>query len=107
MGLRPTQGDENRVEEGWVGNYTYLCHLDRSEAQWRDLRFPTSGAKARQIWGTLDWWRFWIRTSSRFRVPQVPTLGPGIPQIAEKTQVSFANLGHPVTIHIQGPWLHT
>ena len=46
MGLQPTQGDENRVEEGWVGNYTYLCHLDRSEAQWRDLRFPTSGAKS-------------------------------------------------------------
>ena len=46
MGLRPTQGDENRVEEGWVGNYTYLCHLDRSEAQWRDLRFPTSGANS-------------------------------------------------------------
>ena len=22
MGLRPTQGDENRVEEDWVGNYT-------------------------------------------------------------------------------------
>ncbi len=38
MGLRPTQGDENRVEEGLVGNHTYLCHLDRSEAQWRDLR---------------------------------------------------------------------
>ena len=46
MGLRPTQGDENRVEEGSVGNYTFLCHLDRSEAQWRNLRFPTSGAKS-------------------------------------------------------------
>ena len=46
MDLRPTQEDENRVEEGLVGNYTYLCHLDRSEAQWRDLRFPTSGAKS-------------------------------------------------------------
>ena len=45
MGSRPTQEDENRVEEGLVGYYTYLCHLDRSEAQWRDLRFPTSGAK--------------------------------------------------------------
>ena len=22
MDLRPTQGNENRVEEGWVGNYT-------------------------------------------------------------------------------------
>ena len=28
-------------------------------------------------------------------VPRVPTLGPGIPQIAKKTQVSFANLGYP------------
>ena len=42
MGLRPTQGDEK-----WVlfSNHTQwkrrppLCHLDRSEAQWRDLRF--------------------------------------------------------------------
>ena len=42
MGLRPTHGDENRVEEGLVGNYIFLCHLDRSEAEWRDLRFPTS-----------------------------------------------------------------
>ena len=49
------QGGENRLEEGSVGNHTYLCHLDRSEAQWRDLRFPTSG-------------RFWIYTSGRFRV---------------------------------------
>jgi hypothetical protein len=32
MGLRPTQADENRVEEGLVGNYTFLCHLDRSFA---------------------------------------------------------------------------
>ena len=24
MGLQPTQGDENRVGEGWVGNYTYF-----------------------------------------------------------------------------------
>ncbi len=39
MGLRPTQEDENRAEEGSVGNYTYLCHLDRSAAKWRDLRF--------------------------------------------------------------------
>ena len=29
-----------------------IRRLDRSEAKWRDLRFPTSGAKARQIWGT-------------------------------------------------------
>ncbi len=24
MGLRPTKGDESRVEEGLVGNYTYF-----------------------------------------------------------------------------------
>ena len=29
-----------------LSHATYLCHLDRSEAQWRDLRFPTSGAKS-------------------------------------------------------------
>ncbi len=38
-GLPPTLEDENWVEEGRVGNYTQLCHLDRSEAKWRDLRF--------------------------------------------------------------------
>ncbi len=42
MGLRPAQGDESRVEEDSVDNYTYLCHLDRSEAEWRDLRLRTS-----------------------------------------------------------------
>jgi hypothetical protein len=42
MGLRPTQGDEKRL---LFSNYCPwkhrppLCHLDRSEAQWRDLRF--------------------------------------------------------------------
>ena len=69
MGLRPTQGDENRVEEGSVGNYTFLCHLDRSEAKWRDSGFPHLAQRARRIWGTLDWWRFWIRTPSGSRVP--------------------------------------
>ncbi len=43
MGLRPTQGDENRVKEGLVRNYTNLCHLDRSAAEWRDLRFAGCG----------------------------------------------------------------
>ena len=69
MGLRPTEGDENRVEEGLVGNYTYLCHLDRSEAEWRDLRFPTSGANSAPDMGHLDSWWFWIRTSSRTGLP--------------------------------------
>jgi hypothetical protein len=45
MGLRPTQRDENQVVEGSVDNYSFLCHLDRSEAKWRDLRFPLSAAK--------------------------------------------------------------
>jgi hypothetical protein len=42
MGLRPTQGDEKRL---LFSNYSpwkrrrALCHLDRSEAKWRDLRF--------------------------------------------------------------------
>jgi hypothetical protein len=42
MGLRPTQGDEKRLS---FSNYSPgkrrppLCHLDRSAAKWRDLRF--------------------------------------------------------------------
>jgi hypothetical protein len=42
MGLRPTQGDEKRL---LFSNYSPwkrrppLCHLDRSAAEWRDLRF--------------------------------------------------------------------
>jgi hypothetical protein len=36
MGLRPTQGDENQVEEGLIGNYTYLCHLSTSLRSGRD-----------------------------------------------------------------------
>src|SRR5580700_6906657 len=45
MGQRPTQGDEKRV---LFSNYCCwkrrppLCHLDRSAAQWRDLRFQRS-----------------------------------------------------------------
>ena len=45
MGLRPTQGDEKRL---LFSNYSLrkrpspLCHLDRSAAQWRDLRFGGS-----------------------------------------------------------------
>jgi hypothetical protein len=45
MGLRPTQGDEKRL---LFSSYCSgkrgptLCHLDRSEAQWRDLRFSGS-----------------------------------------------------------------
>ena len=130
MDLQPTQEDENRVEEGLVGNYTYLCHLDRSvhglqptqedenrgrfgqqlhltlssrpecswacgppkgmKIGWRKVwsaitptfvistgaqrsgeicGFPHLAQRARQIWGTLDWWRFWIHTSSESRVP--------------------------------------
>jgi len=47
MGLRPNQGDEKRP---LFSNYSpwkhrpFLCHLDRSAAQWRDLRFLFLGA---------------------------------------------------------------
>ena len=45
--------------EEFIGNYTLIhrqwrlpiCHLDRSVAEWRDLRFPTSGAKERARYG--------------------------------------------------------
>jgi hypothetical protein len=42
MGLRPTQGDEKRLLFSNYCRWNHrppLCHLDRSEAQWRDLRF--------------------------------------------------------------------
>ncbi len=53
MGLRPTQGDEKPL---LFSNYPLwkrhppLCHLDRSAAQWRDLRFqrPFPGNVFRQ-----------------------------------------------------------
>ena len=42
MGLRPTQGDEKQLlfsnDSVWK-HRPPLCHLDRSAAQWRDLRF--------------------------------------------------------------------
>ncbi len=42
MGLWPTQGDEKRLlfsnDCRWR-HWPPLCHLDRSAAQWRDLRF--------------------------------------------------------------------
>ena len=38
MGLRPTQGNENWVRKAWLVVHL-ICHLDRSEAEWRDLRF--------------------------------------------------------------------
>ncbi len=42
MGLGPTQGDEKRLlfsnDFAWKLRPP-LCHLDRSVAQWRDLRF--------------------------------------------------------------------
>jgi hypothetical protein len=45
MGLRPTQSDEKRLlfsdYSPWKGRPP-LCHLDRSVAQWRDLRFGGS-----------------------------------------------------------------
>jgi hypothetical protein len=45
MGLRPTQGDEKKLltsnESPWKRRPP-PCHPDRSEAQWRDLRFSGS-----------------------------------------------------------------
>jgi hypothetical protein len=45
MGLRPTQSDEKRLlfsdYSPWKDRPP-LCHLDRSVAQWRDLRFGGS-----------------------------------------------------------------
>jgi hypothetical protein len=42
MGLWPTRGDEKRLLLSnrcrWA-HHPSLCHLDRSVAQWRDLRF--------------------------------------------------------------------
>jgi hypothetical protein len=42
MSLRPAQGDEKRVlfsNYGLGKRRPPLCHLDRSAAYWRDLRF--------------------------------------------------------------------
>src|SRR5580698_730289 len=57
MDLRPTQGDEKRV---LFSNYCRwkrrppLCHLDRSAAQWRDLRsqrsFPGNVFRPEKSW---------------------------------------------------------
>src|SRR3984885_10428068 len=57
MGLRPTQGDEKRV---LFSNYCCwkrrppLCHLDRSAAEWRDLRcqqsFPGNVFRPEESW---------------------------------------------------------
>jgi hypothetical protein len=45
MGLRPTQGDEKQLlssnDSPWKPR-PLACHPDRSEAQWRDLRFYPS-----------------------------------------------------------------
>jgi hypothetical protein len=40
--LRPTQGDEKRLLFSYYCPWKHdppPCHRDRSEAQWRDLRF--------------------------------------------------------------------
>jgi hypothetical protein len=42
MGLGSSQGDEKQLLFSNYCPWTHrptLCHLDRSEAQWRDLRF--------------------------------------------------------------------
>ena len=45
MGLQLTQGDENRVEEGLVGNYTYFVISTGAQRSGEICGFPTSGAK--------------------------------------------------------------
>ena len=45
MGLRPTEGDEKQLPFSNYSPWKHrppLCHPDRSEAQWRDLRFGGS-----------------------------------------------------------------
>ncbi len=46
MGLRPTQGDENWVAEGLIGNYTYFVISTGAKRSGEISRFPTSGAKS-------------------------------------------------------------
>jgi len=59
MGLWPTQGDEKRL---LFSNYSPrmrrppLCHLDRSVAQWRDLRF--SGSSLEMFFDREGSWAF-------------------------------------------------
>ena len=52
-----------------VGNYTYFVISTGAQRSGEICGFPHLAQRARQIWGTLDWWRFWILTSSRSRVP--------------------------------------
>ena len=45
MGLRPTEGDEKQLPFSNYSPWKHRpppCHPDRSEAQWRDLRFGGS-----------------------------------------------------------------
>jgi hypothetical protein len=36
--------------------------FDRAKRSGEICVFPHLAQRARQIWGTLDWWGFWIRT---------------------------------------------
>ena len=54
MGLQPTQGDENRIEEGLVGNYPNFVISTGAKRSGEICGFPHLAQRARQIWGTLD-----------------------------------------------------
>ena len=58
MGLWPTQGDEKRLLFSNDCRWRHrppLCHLDRSAAQWRDLRFAVPSWKC---FSTEESWAF-------------------------------------------------
>ena len=54
MGLRPTQEDENRVEEGLVGNYTNFVISTGAQRSGEICGFPHLAQRTRQIWGTQE-----------------------------------------------------
>jgi hypothetical protein len=59
MGLRPKAG------LAVTPDFVISTRAQRSGEIWG---FPHLAQRARQIWGTLDWWRFWI--------PRLPVPNP-------------------------------
>ena len=52
--------------------------------------FPHLAQRARQIWGTLDWWWFWMHTSSRLRVAILAERGwPPQPLVEQASESAF------------------
>ena len=68
MGLRPTQGNENQVEEGLVGNYTYFVISTGAKRSGEICGFPHLAQRRARYGGTLDSWWFWIHTSNSARM---------------------------------------